>query len=112
MKYESDVMNESLLNHYDQWILLLHRSTGSSVSDVYDKVISSKIEGTLRYFESTGVKVDKEYITYMVEMQLRSSLYAVSPDRTPEEAKKCMELDFLYHSGGWAAVKDRVIRDE
>ena len=111
-RYETEVMNESLLRHYDQWILLLHRSGGSSVADVYEKVVRSKVEGPLSYFDRAGIDVDREVITYMIDMQLHSSLYAISPDRSPEDALRCMELDCLYHIGGWAAIKDKVIRDD
>ena len=105
MKNESVAIIRLIFDHYEQAVLLLCRSAGSSLEQYFDAVVQSKIKESVTFFrEAGGHLIDEKLLGLLISAQFDDYRRIVSecPDR--ETAEKYMDSLMTYHSGGWTAL--------
>lgn len=107
MQNESEMILHLIFDHYDEAVLLLHRSAGSSLENYFDMLTENKIRESLAFFENAGyANIDGKLLGLLISMQFDSYRRIVTdcPDR--QSAEKYMQSLMTYHFGGWAALFD------
>lgn len=107
MRHESNVILHLIFDHYDEAVLLLHRSAGSSLENYFDMLVESKIKESISFFQSAGYSgADERLLRLLISMQFDSYRRIVTdcPDR--QTAEKYMHQLMTYHFGGWCALFD------
>ncbi len=107
MRNESNAILHLIFDHYDDAVLLLYRSAGSSLERYFDMLVESKIKESVLFFQSTGYTgTDEKLLRLLISSQFDSYRRIVSecPDR--QTAEKYMNSLMIYHLGGWAALFD------
>lgn len=105
MRHESNVILHLIFDHYDDAVLLLYRSTGSSLEHFFDMLVENKIKESIRFFQSAGYNaVDEKLLGLLISSQFDSYRRIVIdfPDR--QTAEKYMHSLMTYHIGGWVAL--------
>lgn len=107
MRYESNAILHLIFDHYDAAVLLLYRSSGSSLEHYFDMLVENKIKESILFFQSAGYTgVDENLLSLLISSQLDSYRRIVidCPDR--QTAEKYMHSLMTYHLGGWSALFD------
>lgn len=107
MRNESNAILHLIFDHYDEAVLLLYRSAGSSLENYFDMLVDSKIKESLLFFQSAGYSgADEKLLRLLISSQFDSYRRIVSecPDRGT--AEKYMHSLMTYHLGGWTALFD------
>ena len=105
MQRESDAILHLIFDHYAQAVLLMYRSAGSSMEHCFDMIVKSKIEESVLFFQSAGLKgVDERLLGLLISAQFDSyrRIVVECPDRRTAQA--CMNSLMTYHLGGWVAL--------
>ena len=104
MRHESSVILHLIFDHYEEAVLLLHRSAGSSLEHYFDMLVDSKIKESISFFQSAGYCADERLLRLLISMQFDSYRRIVTecPDR--KTAEKYMHPLMTYHFGGWTAL--------
>ncbi len=109
MQHESAAIVHLIFEHYEQAVLLLCRSAGSSLENYFDKIVQSKIEESISFFRSMNrMEMDEKLLGFLISAQFDSYRRIVidCPDR--KTAEKYMNSLMTYHFGGWVALFDSV----
>ena len=105
MKVESDRILHLLFDDYDSAVLLLCRSTGSSLEKAFDRIVEEKIQETQSFFHGLGVtKMDDNVLRLLISAQFHMYFEVIEGGFGLEEAKHLMNKVMTYHAGGWMAL--------
>ncbi len=104
---ESAVILHLIFNHYDEAVLLLYQSAGSSLEGFFDTLVARKIEESSAFFRSTGYAgVDEQLLGLVISAQFDSYRRIIASCRDRETAERYMNALMIYHFGGWTALFD------
>lgn len=104
MQHEFTAIIHLIFDHYEDAVLLLCRSTGSSIEHYFDEIVQSKIKESTAFFHKAGfIDADEKLLELLISAQFDSYRRIVTkcPDR--ETAEKYMNSLMTYHLGGWTA---------
>ena len=105
MTLESQTILHLLFDDYDRAVLLLCRSTGSSLASFFDRIVERKIQETLVFFQGAGAEHPSEdLLRLLVSGQFHMYVQIIRGGYDLEQAKKLMEAAMVYHTGGWMAL--------
>ncbi len=112
MRHESDAILHLIFDHYEDAVLLMHRSGGSSLEHYFDRVVQGKIEESVAFFHGAGCAVDEKLLGLLISAQFDSyrRIVARCPDR--QTAERYMDALMTYHFGGWTALFDSVRKEK
>lgn len=107
MQRESAVILHLIFDHYDEAVLLLYQSAGSSLEGFFDTLVARKIEESSAFFRSTGYAgVDEQLLGLVISAQFDSYRRIIASCRDRETAERYMNALMVYHFGGWTALFD------
>ena len=109
MHHESAAILRLIFEHYDEAVLLLCRSAGSSFEHYFDEIVQSKIGESIAFFRAEGVgNIDEKLLGLLISSQFDSyrRIVAECPDR--KTAERYMDALMVYHFGGWATFFESV----
>lgn len=104
MQLESAAILHLIFNHYEEAVLLLSRSAGSSLEHYFDGIVQNKIKESIAFFRTAGfADADEKLLGLLISAQFDSYRRIVTecPDR--KTAERYMDALTVYHSGGWNA---------
>lgn len=104
MRHESAAILHLIFDHYEEAVLLLCRSVGSSLAHYFDGIVQSKINESVRFFHKAGLAgIDEKLLGILIAAQFDSyrRIVAECPDR--RTAERYMDALMVYHFGGWSA---------
>lgn len=107
MRYESQAILHLIFDHYSEAVLLLYRSSGSSLENYFDMLVENKIRESVLFFKTAGYDdIDEKLLGLLISLQFDSYRRIVSecPDR--QCAEKYMQYLMTYHLGGWEKLFD------
>ena len=105
MELESQAILHLLFDDYDRAVLLLCRSTGSSLEHVLDGIVEEKIRETLHFFRLSGVPhPDEKVLRLLVGGQFHMYFQIVRGGYDRTEAMDLMRATMVYHTGGWLTL--------
>ncbi len=107
MLHESRTILHLIFDHYEEAVLLLYRSAGSSLEHYFDMLVENKIRESILFFNNAGYAgTDEKLLGLLISMQFDSYRRIVidCPDR--QTAEKYMQSLMTYHFGGWEALFD------
>lgn len=104
---EFAVILHLIFDHYDEAVLLLYQSAGSSLEGFFDTLVARKIKESAAFFRSTGYAgVDEQLLGLVISVQFDSYRLIIASCRDRETAERCMNALMIYHFGGWTALFD------
>ena len=109
MQHESTAILHMIFDHYEEAVLLLCRSAGSSFEHSFDGLVQSKIKESVMFFREEGAaNIDEKLLGLLISAQFDSyrRIVAECPDR--KTAEGYMDALMVYHFGGWAAFFESV----
>ncbi len=104
MRHESSAILHLIFRHYEESVLLLCRSGGSSLEHCFDDLVQSKIDESISFFRRAGrADMDEKLLGLLISAQFDSCRRIVTecPDR--KTAEGYMDALMVYHFGGWTA---------
>jgi len=113
MRHESEAIVHLIFDHYADAVLLLCRSTGSSLEHYFDEIVQSKIKESIDFFHKAGAaNVDEKLLGLLISAQFDSYRRIVleCPDR--KTAEHYMEQMMTYHFGGWTAYFESISKSQ
>lgn len=113
MRHESEMILHLIFDHYEEAVLLICRSVGSSLEHYFDEIVQSKIKESIAFFRETGFTgVDEKLLGLLICAQFDSyrRIVAECPDR--KAAEQYMDSLMIYHFGGWTAFFDSVNKSQ
>lgn len=105
MRHESAAILTLIFSHYEEAVLLLCRSAGSSLEHFFDGLVQSKIDESAAFFRTVGgMEIEEKLLGLLILTQFDGyrRVVAECPDR--ETAEKYMDALMTYHFGGWTAL--------
>ena len=109
MQHESAAILHLIFDHYDEAVLLLCRSTGSSFEHYFDGIVQSKIKESIVFFQNSGfIRVDEKLLGLLISAQFDSYRRIVAECSDRQAAEMYMESLMTYHIGGWTAFFESV----
>lgn len=102
---ESSAILRLIFDRYEDAVLLLCRSGGSSLEHYFDAIVEGKIGESIAFFREKGISgIDEGLLGLLISAQFDSyrRIVMVCPDRGT--AEKYMGSLMTYHFGGWAAL--------
>lgn len=108
MQHESAEIFHLIFDYYEEAILLLCRSTGSSLEHYFDGLIQSKIEESICFFRNEGVCIDEKMLGLLISVQFDSYRRIVSDCSDRNTAEIYLSSLMTYHFGGWTAFLNSV----
>ncbi len=107
MQHESAAILRLIFDHYEEAVLLLCRSAGSSFEHYFDGLVQSKIKESATFFHAEGVDdIDEKLIGLLISTQFDSYRRIVSECPDCKTAERYMDALMVYHFGGWTAIFD------
>ena len=86
-------------------MLLLCRSTGSSLEGFVDSLVERKIQETLAFFQAAGGPYPEERVLrLLVSGQLHMYFEIIRGGWDFETAQELIRAAMVYHTGGWLAL--------
>ena len=105
MKNESAAIIRLIFNHYEQAVLLLCRSAGSSLEQYFDVMVQSKMKESIAFFRKAGPHlIDEKLLGFLIFAQFDGYRRIVNECPNREIAEKYMDALMTYHLGGWTAL--------
>jgi len=105
MKHESDAIIHLIFNRYEQAVLLLCRSAGSSLEHYFDEIVQRKIKESIFFFQSVdSPQIDEKLLGLLISAQFDSYRRIVAECSDKETAQRYMDTLMTYHFGGWTAL--------
>ena len=109
MQHESAAILHLIFDHYEEAVLLLCRSTGSSFEHYFDGIVQSKIKESIVFFQNSGfIRVDEKLLGLLISAQSDSYRRIVAECSDRQAAEMYMESLMTYHIGGWTAFFESV----
>lgn len=113
MQHESAAILHLIFDHYDEAVLLLCRSTGSSFAQYFDGLVQSKIKESAAFFRAKGVdKIDETLLGLLISAQFDSYRRIVAECSDRKTAERYMDALMIYHFGGWTAFFESVNKSQ
>ncbi len=107
MRYESKTILRLIFDHYEEAVLLMYRSAGSSLEHYFDELVKRKVEQSVLFFRNAGQGgVDERLLGLLISAQFDSFRRIVSECPDPRTAESYMSTMMTYHLGGWTALFD------
>ena len=107
MMNESKMILHLIFDHYDEAVLLLYKSAGSSLEHYFDALVENKIKESILFFQNTGqLAVDEKLLRLLISLQFDSYRRIVIDFTDRQAAEKYMHSLMVYHFGGWTALFD------
>ena len=104
MKHESAAILRLIFDHYDEAVLLICRSAGSSLEHYFDKIVQRKIEESVFFFRyADDAVMDEKLLGFLISAQFDSYRRIVMACSDRKTAENYMDSLMIYHLGGWAA---------
>ena len=105
MRHESAAIPHLIFAHYEEAVLLLRRSAGSSLEHYFDGIVQSKIQESIAFFRSAGFcGMDEGLLGLLISAQFDSYRRIVTDCADRAAAEKYMDALMVYHFGGWTAL--------
>lgn len=105
MKMESETILHLIFGHYNEAVLLLCRSAGSSLEGFFDTIIERKVCESEMFFDGLKEKYfDRNLLRLLIASQFHSYFQIVDGGYGKEAAQGYMNAVMHYHFGGWAAL--------
>ena len=105
LKKENDVILRLLFENYDQSVLLLCKSNGSSLENFFDLVIERKIKETIHFFQYSNIKhPDNTILKILITGQFHMYDQIIRGGYSLEDSKRIMNTAMQYHLGGWISL--------
>lgn len=109
MRHESNAILHLIFDHYEEAVLLLCRSAGSSMEHYFDEVVQSKIAESMTYFQKAGFAgIDEKMLTILISTQFDSYRRIVEECADRQTAERYMDILMIYHFGGWTAFFESI----
>ena len=109
MEHESAAILHLIFDHYEDAMLLLSRSAGSSLEHYFDGIVQSKIQESTSFFRRAGfIGIDETLLGLLISAQFDSYRRIVTECTDRKTAEGYMESLMTYHFGGWTAFFDSV----
>ena len=113
MQHESSAILHLIFDHYEDAVLLLCQSSGSSLEHYFEEIVQSKIKESIAFFQMAGFTgVDEKLLGFLISAQFDSYRRIVAECSERADAEKYMEALMTYHFGGWSAFFDPVINSQ
>ena len=107
MQNESNMILHLLFDDYQQALLLLCRSTGSSLEHFFDIIVERKIEESIKFFENAGIEsMDVDVLKLLISSQFHTYYQIIENGYDLETARKILNAVMIYHTGGWVTLFD------
>ena len=108
MQLESQFILDLLFEDYDRAVLLLCRSTGSSLENFFDRIVRRKIQETVAFFRRSGLAHPAPaLLKLLVTGQFQMYAQILREGCRLEEARALLSAAMVYHTGGWMALLSR-----
>ena len=105
MRRESEAILRLIFDHYEQAVLLLCRSAGSSLEHAFDAIVQRKIEESIAFFrQAGGIAMDERLLGLLISTQFDHYRRIVMECSERKEAEAYMDALMIYHFGGWTAL--------
>jgi len=109
MRHEAAGILHVIFDHYEEAVLLLRCSMGSSFEHYFDGIVQSKIKESVVFFRNSGfIGVDEKLLGLLISAQFDSYRRIVSECTNRETAEMYMDTLMTYHFGGWTAFFESV----
>ena len=109
MQQESTAILRLIFDHYEEAVLLLCRSAGSSFEHSFDKIVQRKIRESAAFFHAVGfVGIDETLLGLLISAQFDSYRRIVTEFSERGSAEKYMNSLMAYHFGGWTALFESI----
>ena len=109
MQHESAAILHLIFDHYEEAVLLLCRSAGSSFEHYFDGLVQSKIKESAVFFCVEGIDdIDEKLLGLLISVQFDSYRRIVAECTDRKTAERYMDAMMVYHFGGWAAFFESV----
>lgn len=109
MQRESTAILHLIFDHYEEAVLLLCRSEGSSFAQCFDGIVQSKIQESTAFFHTVGFAgVDETLLGLLISAQFDSYRRIVAECAEREDGEKYMNALMTYHFGGWTALFETI----
>ena len=109
MQHESAAILHLIFSHYEEAVLLLCRSAGSSLEHSFDGIVQRKIEESIAFFRKKGLGgMDERLLGLLISAQFDSYRRMVIGCPDSKTAEKYMKSLMTYHFGGWTAFFNSV----
>ena len=104
MKRESEEIFNLLFSYYDEAILLLCKSGGSSMEHYFDEVVQRKSDESILFFQEKGEQIDSNILNLLISLQFYSYKKIIGDGYKKAEAKEYLSTLMSYHFFGWVEV--------
>ena len=105
MQHESAAILHLIFDHYEEAILLLCRSAGSSFAHYFDGIVQSKTNESILFFHAAGFDgIDEKLFGLLISTQFDSYRRIVAECSDRKTAERYMDSLMVYHFGGWTAL--------
>ena len=109
MRHESEAILHLIFAHYEEAVLLLCRSAGSTLEHCFDGIVRSKIEESIAFFRRAGFTgVDEKLLGLLISAQFDTYRRIVAECADRKAAETYMDALMTYHFGGWTAFFESV----
>ena len=113
MQHESAAILRLIFDHYEEAVLLLCRSAGSSFEHYFDGLVQSKIQESAAFFHAEGVAdMDEKLLGLLISVQFDSYRRIVAECTDSKTAERYMDAMMVYHFGGWTAFFESVNKSQ
>lgn len=113
MQHESSAILHLIFDHYEDAVLLLCHSFGSSLEHYFEEIVQSKIKESIAFFQMAGFTgVDEKLLGFLISAQFDSYYRIVVECSDYKTAERYMESLMTYHFGGWTAFFDSINRSQ
>ena len=107
MQQESAAILRLIFDHYEDAVLLLCRSAGSSLEHCFDGIVRRKIDESIAFFRQAGfTAIDETLLGLLISAQFDCYRRIVLDCPQRETAERYMASLMTYHFGGWTALFD------
>ena len=109
MQREADAILHLIFAHYREAVLLLCRSSGSSMEHFFDGIVQRKINESIAFFHNAGfADIEEKLFGLLIAAQFDGYRRIVTECSDRKTAEKYMGSLMIYHFGGWSAFFDSV----
>lgn len=107
MQHESSAILHLIFEHYEQAVLLIRRSAGSSLEHYFDEIVKSKVAESISFFRShANIAIDEGLLGLLISAQFDSYRRIIECCCDRRSAEEYMNALMVYHLGGWVALFD------
>lgn len=104
MEHESAAILRLLFDHYEEAVLLLCRSGGSSLEHCFDETVQRKIAESILFIRGVGFAgADEALLGLLISAQFDTYRRIVADCADRARAEQYLDALMVYHLGGWTA---------